>query len=284
MGYEASRDFYDYVMMNTTTQRRLATLSRHLTTSHDDPSYKTSWASILPHSAPGRSLKFTDEEWRLRCKLACAYRVANSLGWDQVIFNHITARVPNSEHESDGPHFLINPLGLRFDEVTACSLLKVTTDQRLDDLYGGAQGHTSFIPALAGSSTAMVAYIAPSSKRTAQWTSDDWYADDHGSQWLPKTPKIAQKTGCLTDAHEVMQCKYGLIFGGTQFVGTVDGRQPKEGECAALWCHLRGSRAYDKWKWCHKDCADQTHNRPDGLTDDDLYFVNLDKPRMADDT
>ena len=125
--------------MNTTTQRRLATLSRHLTTSHD-PSYKTSWASILPHSAPGRSLKFTDEEWTLRCKLACAYRVANSLGWDQVIFNHITARIPNSEHDSDGPYFLINPLGLRFDEVTACSLLKVTTEGKIKDNGTNAGG------------------------------------------------------------------------------------------------------------------------------------------------
>jgi ribulose-5-phosphate 4-epimerase/fuculose-1-phosphate aldolase len=65
-------------------------------------------------------------EWEVRCKLAMAYRIAHFYGWDQLIFNHITAKVPGSEVLGGGPHFLINPFGVRFDEITASSLLKVT--------------------------------------------------------------------------------------------------------------------------------------------------------------
>ena len=62
-------------------------------------------------------------EWALRVQLAGAYRVADHLGWSELIYTHISARVPGPEH-----HFLINPYGLRFDEVTASSLVKVTAD------------------------------------------------------------------------------------------------------------------------------------------------------------
>ena len=59
-------------------------------------------------------------EWDLRVQLAGAYRVADYLGWSELIYTHISARVPGREH-----HFLINPYGLRFDEVTASNLVKI---------------------------------------------------------------------------------------------------------------------------------------------------------------
>src|SRR4051812_17635616 len=59
-------------------------------------------------------------EWALRVKLAAAYRVADHLGWSELIYTHISVRVPGPEH-----HFLINPYGLRFDEITASGLVKV---------------------------------------------------------------------------------------------------------------------------------------------------------------
>jgi ribulose-5-phosphate 4-epimerase/fuculose-1-phosphate aldolase len=62
-------------------------------------------------------------EWALRVQLAAAYRVADHLGWAELIYTHISARVPGPEH-----HFLINPYGLRFDEVTASSLVKINAD------------------------------------------------------------------------------------------------------------------------------------------------------------
>ena len=59
-------------------------------------------------------------EQQLRVQLAAAYRVADYLGWSELIYTHISVRVPGPEH-----HFLINPYGLSFDEVTASSLVKV---------------------------------------------------------------------------------------------------------------------------------------------------------------
>ncbi len=60
------------------------------------------------------------EEWQLRCDLAACYRLVAMYGWSDLIFTHISARVPGPEH-----HFLINPYGLMFDEITASSLVKV---------------------------------------------------------------------------------------------------------------------------------------------------------------
>ncbi len=64
------------------------------------------------------------EEWQARVDLACAYRLVAHFGWDDLIFTHLSARVPGPEE-----HFLINPFGMMFEEVTASSLVKV-------DLHG----------------------------------------------------------------------------------------------------------------------------------------------------
>lgn len=60
------------------------------------------------------------DEWQLRCDLAAAYRLVAHYGWSDLVFTHISARIPGPEH-----HFLINPYGLMFDEITASSLVKV---------------------------------------------------------------------------------------------------------------------------------------------------------------
>ncbi|MES3010834.1 MAG: class II aldolase/adducin family protein [Pseudomonadota bacterium] len=60
------------------------------------------------------------DEWQLRCDLAACYRLVALYGWSDLVFTHISARVPGPEH-----HFLINPYGLMFDEITASSLVKV---------------------------------------------------------------------------------------------------------------------------------------------------------------
>jgi ribulose-5-phosphate 4-epimerase/fuculose-1-phosphate aldolase len=62
----------------------------------------------------------SQEEWKTRVDLAACYRMVAHYGWDDLIFTHISARVPGPEH-----HFLINPYGMMFDEVTASSLVKV---------------------------------------------------------------------------------------------------------------------------------------------------------------
>src|ERR1700687_2401572 len=69
-----------------------------------------------------RSIKsrVTREEWATRTDLAAAYRAVAMYGWDDLVFTHISAKVPGRE-----PHFLINPYGMMFDEITASSLVKV---------------------------------------------------------------------------------------------------------------------------------------------------------------
>ncbi|MEY2619381.1 MAG: hypothetical protein RL522_2383 [Pseudomonadota bacterium] len=62
----------------------------------------------------------TPQEWALRVQLAACYRLVAHYGWSDLVFTHISARVPGPEH-----HFLINPYGMMFDEITASSLVKV---------------------------------------------------------------------------------------------------------------------------------------------------------------
>lgn len=65
-------------------------------------------------------MAINEQEWELRVQLAAAYRMVDHFGWSELIWTHNTVRVPGAED-----HFLINPYGLRFDEVTASNLVKV---------------------------------------------------------------------------------------------------------------------------------------------------------------
>ncbi|EFI60096.1 MULTISPECIES: class II aldolase/adducin family protein [Comamonas] len=69
---------------------------------------------------PSLQSKISAEEWRTRIDLAAAYRLVALMGWDDMVYTHITAKIPGPEH-----HFLINPYGMMFDEITASSLVKV---------------------------------------------------------------------------------------------------------------------------------------------------------------
>src|SRR5258708_32890234 len=74
--------------------------------------------AALPSTTP--RIKCSPEEWQSRLDLACAYRLFYQLGWHSLIYNHITLRIPGPER-----HFLINPFGLMYREITASNLLKV---------------------------------------------------------------------------------------------------------------------------------------------------------------
>jgi len=77
-------------------------------------------------TSPGRQTvreQVSTEEWQTRVDLAAAYRLVALYGWDDLIFTHISARVPGAGH-----HFLLNPYGMMFDEVTASSLVKIDLD------------------------------------------------------------------------------------------------------------------------------------------------------------
>ncbi len=68
-------------------------------------------------------IDFPAEEWAVRVELACAYRLFDHFGWHSLIYNHITLRIPGPQR-----HFLINPFGLMYREVTASNLIKVDLD------------------------------------------------------------------------------------------------------------------------------------------------------------
>lgn len=72
------------------------------------------------------SLPPVDGEWVLRRQLAAAYRLVDHFGWTELIYGHLTARVPG-----EAPHFLINPYGLNYDEVTASNLVKIDLDGKI---------------------------------------------------------------------------------------------------------------------------------------------------------
>ena len=73
------------------------------------------------------------EEWRIRVELAAAYRLVALFGWDDLVFTHISARLPGEQGQHTG-QFLINPYGLMFEEITASSLVKVDAQGvKLDD-------------------------------------------------------------------------------------------------------------------------------------------------------
>ena len=90
--------------------------------------------------APSISLqgKVSPEEWQTRVELAALYRLVALYGWDDMIYTHISARVPGPDH-----HFLINPYGLFFDEITASSLVKI-------DLEGAILQETAYFVNPAG--------------------------------------------------------------------------------------------------------------------------------------
>jgi ribulose-5-phosphate 4-epimerase/fuculose-1-phosphate aldolase len=81
--------------------------------------------TIEPALSDPRPLRdrISADEWDLRVDLAAAYRLVAHYGWDDLIFTHISARVPGPEH-----HFLINPYGMMFSEITASSLVKIDLD------------------------------------------------------------------------------------------------------------------------------------------------------------
>ena len=82
--------------------------------------------------APTPTIAAAKSEADIRVDLAACYRLVAMHGWDDLIFTHISARIPGPEH-----HFLINPYGLMFEEITASSLVKI-------DLAGKVVGESAY--------------------------------------------------------------------------------------------------------------------------------------------
>ncbi len=90
------------------------------------PALKTGGFDIPdPASLPSLQGKVSDAEWDLRCQLAATYRLCALHGWTDLVFTHISLRLPDEDGEE---RFLINPYGVMFDEMTASCLVKIDLD------------------------------------------------------------------------------------------------------------------------------------------------------------
>lgn len=87
---------------------------------------------VIPDPLDLESLKgkVSDAEWTIRCELAATYRLCALHGWTDLVFTHISARLPDEPNDKGEmeERFLINPYGLMFDEITASSLVKIDTE------------------------------------------------------------------------------------------------------------------------------------------------------------
>lgn len=77
--------------------------------------------------------KVSETEWRMRCDLAATYRLCAMHGWTDLVFTHISARLPDEANEAgEMEHrFLINPYGVMFDEMTASALVKINGEGKI---------------------------------------------------------------------------------------------------------------------------------------------------------
>ena len=82
----------------------------------------------VPAVARNVATNISPEEREAREDLAAVYRICHMFGWTELIYNHITARVPGPER-----HFLINQFGLLYNEITASNLVKIDVDGRVVD-------------------------------------------------------------------------------------------------------------------------------------------------------
>ena len=80
------------------------------------------FAKVIPTA---REASMSDAEWTARQELACAYRLFDHFGWHELIYNHITVRVPETDY------FLINPFGVRYAEVRASNLVKIDVEGQI---------------------------------------------------------------------------------------------------------------------------------------------------------
>ena len=87
-----------------------------------------------PQSLPSLKGEVSETEWDLRCQLAATYRLCALHGWTDLVFTHISARLPDENGEE---RFLINPYGVMFDEMTASCLVKI-------DLHGNICSETPY--------------------------------------------------------------------------------------------------------------------------------------------
>ena len=122
---------------------------------------------LIMATNPAISSVKSSEEWRLRRELADFYHLVDYMGWTELIFNHISVRLPGTSH-----HYLVNPFGLNYSEVTSENLIKVSADGHLVEpsdyapnpagfaLHGAIHEHRADVSCIAHTHTTAVSAVA----------------------------------------------------------------------------------------------------------------------------
>ena len=148
--------------------------------------------------------KVSAEEWQTRVDLAACYRAVAMMGWDDLVFTHITAKIPDTDH-----HFLINPYGFMFEEITASSLIKI-------DLHGNKLDHNPHLVNPAG-------FAIHSAIHGAR---DDAKCVLHVHS-LNGVAVSAQKNGVLPISQQSMFVLAGLAYHDYEGVALMDAEKPR---------------------------------------------------------
>jgi ribulose-5-phosphate 4-epimerase/fuculose-1-phosphate aldolase len=184
------------------------------------------------------------EEWQTRCDLAACYRLVDLFGWSDLINTRITARVPGRDD-----HFLINPYGLLFDEVTASSLVKIDADGNkvepseaevnsggfaIPSAVHGARREVACVlhtHSIAGCAVSMQKDgLLPLNQHALQVIGDVAYHDYEGTRRNPE--ERARLLADLGDRHIMVLRNHGLLVVGTSIAAAFVATYRMERACA----------------------------------------------------
>ena len=196
------------------------------------------------------------EEWQTRCDLAACYRLVDLFGWSDLINTRITARVPDR-----ADHFLINPYGLLFDEVTASSLVKIDADGRKVEPSASEINSGGFaIPSalhmaradvncvlhshtVAGCAVSMQKDgLLPLNQHALQVIGDVAYHDYAGTGRAPE--ERARLLADFGDRHIMVLRNHGLLIVGTSVAATFVATWRMERACAMQLAFQQSGAAF----------------------------------------
>src|SRR6266436_932919 len=222
-----------------------------------------------------------EAEWRMRVDLAACYRLVDLLGWSDLINTRITARVPG-RHD----HFLINPYGLLFEEVTASSLVKIDTEgNKVEPSECEVNSGGFAIPStvhmarpevacvlhthsIAGCAVSMQKDgLLPLNQHALQVIDDIAYHDYEGSARSPE--ERARFLADLGDRHIMVLRNHGLLIVGTSIAAAFVATYRMERACAMQLAFQQSGAAFHP---ITDEVVSAAYNRPTGGRDEQAKF------------
>jgi ribulose-5-phosphate 4-epimerase/fuculose-1-phosphate aldolase len=200
--------------------------------------------------------RISAEEWQTRCDLAACYRLVDMFGWSDLINTRITARLPGRDD-----HFLINPYGLLFDEVTASSLVKIDRDgNKLEPSESEVNSGGFAIPSAVHAARPDVACVLhthsitgcavsmqkdgllPLNQHALQIIGDVAYHDYEGTARNPE--ERARFLADLGDRHIMVLRNHGLLVVGTSIAAAFIATYRMERACAMQLAFQQSGAAF----------------------------------------